>query len=299
MTEVNMKEKITKKQHYIPQFYLKNFAGNDGKLWVYDRIEKKYFKSDPKDICCEKYLYEMPWENANPKLGKYILPNQIEDDFAKKESEYSKLLEKITKICSYSQNKRALVCHKDEKRLLASFVANIFLRNPWSLERANINSVPDELMKNKEIQSIDELLKTMNFGGIESLVKAVNKKIWLDEEFIGNVPKQRINDVLDLNFSILVSKKQQFITSSFPVVYTTYDSQDEKTHFNSLFLPIHSYIGLIYTHCAISKYFQNRMIVIESNVVNQINQWYLQENIEQTRFLIGQEEKSLKYVVKN
>ncbi len=284
-----MKEKMTKRQHYIPQFYLKNFAGSDGKLWVYDRIEKKYFKSDPKDICCEKYLYETPWENANPDLGEYILPNQIEDDFAKKESEYSKLLEKITKICSYSQNKKALICNKNEKRLLASFAANIFLRNPWTLKNANINSVSDELIKNKEIQSIDELLKVINFGGTESLVKAVNKKIWLDEEFIGNVPQKFIDDVLRLNFIVLISKSHSFITSSFPVLYETYDTEDGITHIKPVFVPIQSYIGLIYIDKTINNPFRNRIAIIPSNIVDQINKWYLQDNTEQIRFLIGKE----------
>ena len=29
---------MTKKQHYVPQFYLRNFTSNDNKLWVFDRI---------------------------------------------------------------------------------------------------------------------------------------------------------------------------------------------------------------------------------------------------------------------
>ena len=39
-----MTKKLTKKQHYVPQFYLRNFTSDDNKLWVFDR-EKKHIIS--------------------------------------------------------------------------------------------------------------------------------------------------------------------------------------------------------------------------------------------------------------
>ena len=96
---------MTKKQHYVPQFYLRNFTSDDNKLWVFDREKKEYYHSAPKDICFEKFLYETPWEDANPKLGKYVLENQIEDYFAEKEGEYSSLLRKIIGICKETKNR--------------------------------------------------------------------------------------------------------------------------------------------------------------------------------------------------
>lgn len=168
-----MNEKMTKRQHYVPQFYLNNFS-NNGKLWAYDRKKKNLFESISKDICYEKYLYETMWEDANIKLGRYVLPNKIEKDFANQEREYSLLLRKIVNICNNPENTKALVCDTDEKRTLASFVANILLRNPWSLKQAKIDIVSDD-MYNENIQAIDSLLQDMNFGGTKSLVKAAKK----------------------------------------------------------------------------------------------------------------------------
>lgn len=48
-----------------------------------------FFEASPKEICFENYLHETFWEDANPKLGKYVLPNQIEKNLSIQESAYS------------------------------------------------------------------------------------------------------------------------------------------------------------------------------------------------------------------
>ena len=48
----------TIKQHYVPQFYLRNFEDKRHKLYVYNRQKDKFIESRTKDICREKCLYE-------------------------------------------------------------------------------------------------------------------------------------------------------------------------------------------------------------------------------------------------
>ena len=74
-----------------------------------------------KTFVLKSFCTKTPWEDANPKLGKYVLENQIEDYFAEKEGEYSSLLKKIIGICREPQNKNALICNAQEKKMLASF----------------------------------------------------------------------------------------------------------------------------------------------------------------------------------
>ena len=57
----------------------------------------------------------------NPKLGKFVLENQIENYFADKEGEYSYLIKRIIDICKNPQNKNALICRHEEKEMLAKF----------------------------------------------------------------------------------------------------------------------------------------------------------------------------------
>lgn len=72
---------MTKRQHYIPQIYLNNFINENQKFNVYDRKKMCFFEASPKEICFENYLHETFWEDENPRLGKYVLPNHIEKIF--------------------------------------------------------------------------------------------------------------------------------------------------------------------------------------------------------------------------
>ena len=39
--------------HYVPQFYLKGFSGESDYLWAHDRLAKKSFKSNIKNVAQE------------------------------------------------------------------------------------------------------------------------------------------------------------------------------------------------------------------------------------------------------
>lgn len=56
MTKTN--QQFTKKSHYVPQFYLKKFSGDDGKLWVRDKVGNIFQKS-PSATAFQEYLYSM------------------------------------------------------------------------------------------------------------------------------------------------------------------------------------------------------------------------------------------------
>ena len=105
----------TVKEHYVPQFYLKNFMDDRGLLHVYDFEQTKIFYPKPKNICCENNLYETKWENANVNLDDFVLRNNIENIFSKYEREYSKVLQKILQICNKLKNSNTpILCRNEE-----------------------------------------------------------------------------------------------------------------------------------------------------------------------------------------
>ena len=53
-----------RRHHYVPVFYQKNFANENGLLWVYDRQRRVCLKLHPKSICYQKDLYAIRPENA-------------------------------------------------------------------------------------------------------------------------------------------------------------------------------------------------------------------------------------------
>lgn len=173
----------------------------------------------------------------------------------------------------------------------------MLLRNPWSLNQAEIDSETDELMKNEEIQSIDQLLQIINFGDIKSLIKAANKKIWLDEEFTGSVPEHLINNLIDLSCSILHSEDHQFVTSDFPVIYELYETENGDCYFKTISMPINPYYMLFYSKDPIAKSYRNRMKTISNKSVDHLNQLYMKIGIDQSRLIIAREESVLKQIV--
>lgn len=281
---------MTKKQHYLPQFYLDNFTNNKGKLWIYDQLKRNIFTSSPRDIACENYLYETRWENANPDLGDFVLPNQIEKKFAEQEGRYSKLLKRIVSICTNTQNKKALICNREEKEILASFISNIYLRNPWSMRQADLDCVTDGIMDVKEIKDIDKMLQLMELGGTESLIKFSSKKIWLDEEFDGGIQQKFKKILRSMKFCFFISKSSEFVTSNFPVlngIDETTEENEEMTYF-----PLHPHIAILYGN-SIPRIVWNRMIPIAEENTDFFNKKYIKLDNEQIRFVYAKEKKIL------
>lgn len=281
---------MTKKQHYLPQFYLDNFTNNKGKLWIYDQLKRNIFTSSPRDIACENYLYETRWENANPDLGDFVLPNRIEKKFAEQEGRYSKLLKRIVSICTNTQNKKALICNREEKEILASFISNIFLRNPWSMRQADLDCITDGIMDVEEIKAIDFILQSMELGGTESLVKFSSKKIWLDEEFDGGVQQEFKKVLRSMKFCFFISKSSEFVTSNFPVL----NGIDETTEENEkmIYFPLHPHIAILYGN-SIPRIAWNRMIPIAEEDTDFFNIKYIKLDNEQIRFIYAKEKKIL------
>lgn len=291
------KKRMTRRQHYIPQFYLRYFLNDKGKVQVYDRLKDKIFSSVPKNICWNDCLYETPWENASSRLGEFVLQNEIEKNFSSLEGKANTVLKRIINICEEPKNKNALICNSEDKMVLCKFVVNMLLRNPWSLEQAKVDKFPDEVIENKEVQSINQLFLDMEFGSAKSLIKAANKKVWLDGEFTESVPEQLTSELLSLNFSVLSSDKAVFVTSSFPVLYDTYDTEDGITHPKMIYMPIHPHFAVLYTNNSIVRGYRNRKVVLPENDVNRMNQLFLRSDIDQVRFIISNNESALKTLV--
>jgi len=47
-----------KKQHYVPQFYLRNFLNHQNGIWAFDKVTKKSFLTNTKAIANEPFFYE-------------------------------------------------------------------------------------------------------------------------------------------------------------------------------------------------------------------------------------------------
>ncbi len=208
------KKQHTKKEHYVPQFYLRNFTNEKGSIWVYDRETKKTFSQTPANVCFENDLYETKAEEMNPALGDYVLRNYIEDALRDYEGEWSTVLNKILRVCRQNVNRDALICNTEEKRILAQFVANLILRNPRIMEHADLDEI-SEAMRLEETKAYSSLFEQLGIGKIDSLIRYINKSNHFNNEF--GSQKQMADDLIRMKISFIFNDKNDFVTSSFPV----------------------------------------------------------------------------------
>lgn len=64
--------KRTKKQHFVPRFYLQRFVGDDGLVWSYDFQNTKVFPAKPEDTAIEQNFYS-PLDEENKRFDELEL----------------------------------------------------------------------------------------------------------------------------------------------------------------------------------------------------------------------------------
>ncbi|MEX1086919.1 MAG: DUF4238 domain-containing protein, partial [Candidatus Paceibacterota bacterium] len=114
MTEKNS---ITKRQHYVPQFYLKRFVNPDGKLNILDCERRKVVASRaPRSVCKEDYFYAL-----NGELDE--VSQSLEEGLQKIETDIANGYDDVAKRVSDFKE----ITH-DDKMLVATFMSLQYLR---------------------------------------------------------------------------------------------------------------------------------------------------------------------------
>jgi hypothetical protein len=76
----------TKRQHYVPQFYLRQFCPDGKGLFVFDKTTRRRFQASFSDIALEKEFYDMPGEVvAKACPGQNVDLQFVEKSFSKME----------------------------------------------------------------------------------------------------------------------------------------------------------------------------------------------------------------------
>lgn len=107
------KAKATKKQHYVPQLYLRKFANSDEQLYVYEKDQRMSHPSNVVDIAQKRYFYDFPQsildafaqseeaKKADPELVKKALdPQLVEHELGRIESDFVPILDEMVDLIS-------------------------------------------------------------------------------------------------------------------------------------------------------------------------------------------------------
>lgn len=268
-----MRDNITKRQHFVPQFYLKHFVDEQGFLHCYKKENRKQFPAHTNDVCFKEYGYEV---ESSFGTKKFLLPNEIEKIFCSFEEKYSHVLQSVVNKCIRNSDGMALICTLKEKETLASMVANFMTRNFLAVDNMVEDKVTQELLHtNQEIIAIDNMLRELKMGDAKPFLELAQKKLFLSPEENG-VTKSIIDSLMKMNVSFFVTDTMRFVTSDCPVAYNC--SSEE------LFMariPLSPKVMVVYTLSETSKPFRNRARLIEKRFVESLNRDYLKWDVSQ------------------
>lgn len=130
-------EQITRRQHYVPKVYLKNFAFDEQKPSHVYAVFPNGKKSQPvstEKICCQSYLYEQIAIDAESGTHIFAAPNELEELFGTIEGKYSEIIEKLRSDLDKNNDFELTV---ESVGVLRGFVSSLMMRHPVFVHIAN------------------------------------------------------------------------------------------------------------------------------------------------------------------
>lgn len=205
---------VTKKQHYLPEMYLKNFTDETGKLWQRNLRYGTYKQVTPSQTGYKEFLYETRWKNPPNAENPFALVNYFENHFGSRENIYNQCIVSIAQKLSLD-NFRISDITGDERKILAEFITNIYLRHPNMMRFMGFDKIPLKEMNSFHAND----LKT-RFGPDAETVLIFEKKCkWLDPQFPGGYFQDVQREFENMCLTFLISRNAEFITCDWPIIW--------------------------------------------------------------------------------
>ena len=257
-----------KQQHFVPKFYLELFTNENKEIQCLDKIKNESHIAHAKDICQKKYLYETEWENEKAHaLQKYILQGSIEDYFYKRECEFAPSLKEIINRCTKKENRNSLICSSQEHRMICSFIVDLIVRNPHTINNEFFVEEEKKIKDNENIQAIDYAMKSIGFGDISTVIRHTQKTGLFGMDGRDETYKHIYNDLFKMNYTFLLSD-YNFITSDCPVIYEVKNNKLVMAYF-----PLSPNVAIIFDDNDRST--RNRCVKISEQLTLNSNGQYL------------------------
>lgn len=200
-----------KKQHYVPQVYLKRFTDDNRFIHIYDKVKDEFRRQTPANTGYSRHFYTVEVDGKKDYSIEKALALHVD-------TLYQPVMNKIV-------NKETLTFEDKEK--LAVFVTFQHLRTPK--QRNNYNQMVDDFYKQTskiifEMKKVHGMLDDFDPQVIESIEDIVK-----NERFIVDVPNEqslllmselsgKMSAMLARHNFIIIeaSSKSEFITSDHP-----------------------------------------------------------------------------------
>ncbi|MGI6535995.1 MAG: DUF4238 domain-containing protein [Eggerthellaceae bacterium] len=231
---------ITKRQHYIPRFYLRRFTNSDGQLHAYRRDEGRSFITTPENVCAENYLYEVDLSKVkNSEAAHSHLDNCIENQLSGAEGRLAPLYEQLIQCCESKSFKSKE--YLDGRLAVCLLAASIVVRHPAMLgeDRGYARELVKDVEANGGITEQEQaMLDQFGLGdNLEPIADITIMQTLLFSTY-SNAPIQGIYQALaDKRMTIVEAPiSMRFITTSMPVYFL--EVEEEPFCFNQAFIPL-------------------------------------------------------------
>ena len=92
--------KMTRKQHWVPRFYLRHFADSSGQLHAYNKSNGVFYRTKVENVCSKRDLYEVQYSDIEADSDdKYYARNLIETKLSESESQISVSYSRLLQCC--------------------------------------------------------------------------------------------------------------------------------------------------------------------------------------------------------
>ena len=248
-TEV-LDKQITRKQHYVPKAYLKNFSVSNQKseqVYVVFANDENAKIVSIDNICCRSYLYDQIAIDPDSKTHIFAAPNEIENSFIELEGEYATIISKIKNALRDSDEFELARVEIDKLR---QFMSSLLFRNPVFVHLSNY--IIDTQYKNdpQHIKHVKDI-----FPDVPHIAPDV-----------GLFPRALAETMKESQLCIFKAKGSVFVTSDMPVV-NIYGEKDG-IEYDLLGMPITPELFLAFVDTVQRV---PRIIIIDDNSVKRMN----------------------------
>ncbi len=246
-----------KKQHYVPQFYIKKFSSNNENIYVYDKYLDKSFRSKIRNVAQSKFFYDIPELDKITKIKQFV-----EKSFHNIERETAKT---ISNLINQLDKGTFLEINIEDRKILAIFMVYQILRTEEArnsfveLEKSFLTQL---LNKELDLHNIEPSERKFEIIYTENQKKKVQMNLILREQKV--IKPFSLGLARHIWILIKNNTKHKFYTSDNPIT-----RQANIKHPELSFLGYLSY-GIEITFPISSQYL---IVLLERNYFNKLELW--------------------------
>lgn len=258
--------KMTRKQHWVPRFYLRHFADSSGQLHVYNKNSGVFYRTKVEDVCSKRDLYEVRYSNiVNDSDDKYYAQNLIKAKLSENESQISVCYSGLLQCC-----KDAILegdAFRQGRQAVCKLASNLIVRHPATMLANRNRAREDSSNLLEDVVLTEEEKALLDWSGWnddhEALAElSVSATLLFSED--SSVPANRISEAfLEKRFCILEAPiGSGFVTTSMPMFII--GPEDDSYDFDFAYMPLSSkYAALFTTDSSLESFYRLNVPHIE------------------------------------